>query len=131
MSEPVWVDKALLLALYDDVVAASGGAVGLRDEGLLDSALARPINRRAYEAVEDLHELAATYAVAISGNHPFVDGNKRMAFMALGQFLIDNGLSLTATDDEATRTMLLVAQNELAIADLAAWLREHTAPSHR
>ena len=125
MSEPVWVDKALLLDLYEDVVAASGGAVGLRDEGLLDSALARPVNRRAYEGVEDLHELAATYAIAISGNHPFIDGNKRMAFMALGQFLIDNGIALTASPDEATETMLKVARNELTIADLAGWLRLH------
>jgi death on curing protein len=127
VSEPVWIEKALLLALYDDVVAASGGAVGLRDEGLLDSALARPINRRAYEGVEDLHELAATYAIAISANHPFVDGNKRMAFMALGQFLIDNGMDLTAGDADATETMLRVARNEFSIADLASWLRGHTA----
>jgi death-on-curing protein len=127
VAAPIWVDKALLLALYEDVVAVSGGAVGLRDEGLLDSALSRPINRLAYEAVEDLCELAATYAVAISGNHPFVDGNKRMAFMALGQFLIDNGLEFTASPDEATEVMLRVARNELAIADLAEWLRRHTS----
>jgi death-on-curing protein len=86
VSDPLWIEKALLLDLYEDVVAASGGAFGVRDEGLLDSALARPINRRAYEGVDDLHELAATYAIAISANHPFLDGNKRMAFMALGQF---------------------------------------------
>lgn len=109
-------------------MAASGGAVGLRDEGLLDSALARPVNRRAYEGVDDLFELAATYAIAISANHPFVDGNKRMAFMALGQFLLDNGVALTADADEATETMLKVARNELAIADLAEWLRRYTAP---
>ena len=128
MPEPVWVEKALLLDLYRDVVAASGGAFGVRDEGLLDSALARPPNRRVYEGVEDLHELAATYAIAISSNHPFVDGNKRMAFMALGQFLLDNGLTLTADSDEATETMLRVATNALSIASLADWLRNHTAP---
>lgn len=127
MPDPVWIEKALLLDLYEDVVAASGGAFGLRDEGLLDSALARPANRRAYEGVEDLREPAATYAIAISANHPFVDGNKRMAFMAMGQFLIDNGIALTASADEATETMLKVARNELTIDDLAEWLRRHTA----
>jgi death-on-curing protein len=130
MPEPVWVDKALLLALYEDVVAASGGAVGLRDEGLLASALARPINRPAYEAVEDLHELAATYAVAISANHPFVDGNKRMAFMALGQFLIDNGIELTANPADAADIMFMVARNEITIAGLAEWLRLHSERTH-
>ena len=101
MADPVWLDRDLVLALYEDVVAASGGAVGLRDEGLLESALARPANRFAYEGVEDLLELAATYAVAIASNHSFVDGNKRMAFIALGQFLADNGGILTASTDEA------------------------------
>lgn len=126
MSDPLWIEKALLLDLYEDVVAASGGAFGLRDEGLLDSALARPANRRAYEGVEDLHELAATYAIAISANPPFVDGNKRMAFMAMGQFLIDNAITLTADADEATETMLKVARNEFTISDLTGWLRKHT-----
>jgi death on curing protein len=126
VSEPVWIDKALLLDLYEDVVAASNGAFGLRDEGLLDSALARPINLRAYEGVEDIHELAATYAVAISANHPFTDGNKRMAFMALGQFLIDNGIRLTAAPAEATETMLKVARNEVTVPDLAEWLRRNS-----
>eukprot|EP01041_Mallomonas_annulata_P015900 gene15900-33500_t len=101
MTEPLWLDKALLLALYDDVVVASGGAAGLRDEGLLESALARPVNRRLYENIDDLLALAATYCVGIASNHPFVDGNKRMAFIALGQFLEDNGIVLTATDDDA------------------------------
>jgi death-on-curing protein len=126
MVEPIWVDKALLLDLYSDVVAASGGAIGLRDEGLLDSALARPINRMAYEGVNDLHELAATYAVAIARNHPFLDGNKRMAFMAMGQFLADNGIALTAEPDDATEVMLAVARDELDIAQLTAWLRDRT-----
>lgn len=122
MREPVWLDKALILALYEDVVVASGGAVGLRDEGLLESALARPINRRLYEGVEDITELAATYAVGIASNHPFIDGNKRMAFIALGQFLADNGLSLTASDEDSIRVMLDVATGAVGIEDLTAWL---------
>ena len=122
MREPVWLDKALILALYEDVVVASGGAVGLRDEGLLESALARPINRRLYEGVDDIAELAATYAVGIASNHPFVDGNKRMAFIALGQFLADNGMSLMASDEDAIRVMLGVATGAVGIEDLTDWL---------
>jgi len=95
---------------------------------LLGSALARPVNLRAYEGVEDLHKLAAAYAIAISADHPFIDGNKRMAFMALGQFLVDNGAALTATDEDATSTMLRVARNELTIEELAAWLGNNTEP---
>lgn len=75
MEEPAWLDKALILALYEDVVAASGGVFGVRDEGLLESALACPLNRFLYEGADDLLELAATYAVGIARNHPFVDGN--------------------------------------------------------
>ena len=129
MRGPVWVDKALLLALYEDVVAASGGAVGLRDEGLLDSALARPMNRLAYEGVDDVLELAATYAVAISANHPFIDGNKRMAFVALGQFLADNSFELTATEEDATTTMLDLARGAIGLEELSAWLRMRTSPT--
>ena len=126
MTEPLWLDKALLLALYDDVVVASGGAAGLRDEGLLESALARPVNRRLYENIDDLLALAATYCVGIASNHPFVDGNKRMAFIALGQFLEDNGIVLTATDDDAIAVMLGVATGAVNIDDLTDWLGSRT-----
>ena len=131
MAEPIWLDKALVLALYDDVVVASGGAVGLRDEGLLESALARPMNRRLYESVDDTLELAATYGVGIASNHPFVDGSKRMAFIAVGQFLEDNGIVLTATDEDATAVMLGVAAGSVGIDDLTVWLRSRTLRSHR
>ena len=127
MVEPTWLDKALVLALYEDVMAASGGKPGLLSEGLLESALARPINRRLYEGAEDLLELAATYAIGLASNHAFVDGNKRIAFMALGQFLIDNGIVLTATDDDATDVMLRVAQSQVTIEQLTEWLRPRTA----
>ncbi|WP_293906656.1 type II toxin-antitoxin system death-on-curing family toxin [Phenylobacterium sp.] len=122
MVEPVWLDKALVLALYDDVVAASGGAAGLFNEGLLESALARPINRRLYEGVEDVLELGATYMRSASPRTTFFDGNKRIAFIALGQFLIDNGLVLTASDDDATEIMLAVARREVNIEQLTLWL---------
>lgn len=93
---------------------------------MLESALARPINRRAYEGVDDLLELAATYAVGIASNHPFVDGNKRMAFIALGQFLEDNGVVLTANADDATEIMLSVATGTTGIEALTVWLRSRT-----
>ena len=131
MAEPVWLDKALLLALYEDVVIASGGAAGLRDEGLLESALARPLNRRLYDNVDDLLELASTYCVGLALNHPFVDGNKRMAFIALGQLLEDNGVVLVATDEDATATMLGVATGTIDIDQLTAWLRPRTLRIHR
>lgn len=127
MPEPIWLDKVLVLALYEDVMAASGGKAGLLSDGLLESALARPINRRPYEGAEDLLELAATYAVRIASNHAFVDGNKRIAFMALGQFLIDNGILLTASDDDATDIMLRVAQGQVTIQRLTEWLRPRSA----
>ncbi|MBI1196905.1 MAG: type II toxin-antitoxin system death-on-curing family toxin [Phenylobacterium sp.] len=126
MAEPVWLDEALILALYEDVVAASGGASGVRDQGLLRSALARPVNRRLYERVDDTLELAAAYAVGIASNHPFVDGNKRMAFIALGQFLADNGVVLTAKPADATAIMLGVAAGEVDIPQLTEWLRSRT-----
>ncbi len=129
MTEPLWLDRELILLLHDDILAATGGAAGVRDEGLLDSALARPLNRFAYEGLADIVELAATYAVAIASNHPFIDGNKRSAFMALGLFLEENGLTLTATDDDATEAMLGVARGEVTIEALTAWLRPRVDPA--
>lgn len=121
--EPFWLDRELILALYDDIVEASGGVRGVRDEGLLASALARPVNRFRYEACRDLVELAATYAVAISANHPFVDGDKRVAFVAMGQFLGDNGLLLVADEDDATAMMFALASGAAEMEALVAWLR--------
>lgn len=123
MSEPLWMDKELLIRLHEEVLRVTGGASGIRDVNLLNSALARPVNRYSYEGVTDLVELAATYAVAIASNHPFIDGNKRAAFMALGLFLDDNGLSLIADPDDATDAMMGVARGEIDISQLTGWLR--------
>lgn len=87
------------------------------------------MNRFAYESVEDIVELAATYAIAIASNHPFIDGNKRAAFMALGVFLEENGLMLTAEQDDATETMLAIARGERTIEALTAWLRPRVRSS--
>jgi death-on-curing protein len=122
-----WFDKRALLLLHDESLAEHGGLPGLRDEGLLDSALARPLNLAAYGDL-DVCELAAAYCVGLAKNHPFVDGNKRAAFLALGLFLYSNGQRLTATQAEATLAVLAVAASEWDEATLAAWLRARITP---
>ncbi len=126
---PRWISKAGVILLHDRSLALHGGLVGLRDEGLLESALARPLNRHAYEAVEDIVDLAATYALALSSNHPFIDGNKRTAFLAMGLFLEKNGQHLIAGQADATLTMLKVASGEIDIDGLTAWLRVNVRPA--
>lgn len=122
-----WVDKRALLLLHGESLAEHGGLSGLRDEGLLDSALARPLNLAAY-GQPDLAALAAAYGVGLAKNHPFADGNKRVAFLAVGLFLALNGYRLAVNQLEATQAMLAVAAGELDEATFAAWLRQHMAP---
>lgn len=119
-----WVDRKALELLHDESLAEHGGAPGLRDEGLLESALARPLNLAAYGR-PDIADLAAAYGVGLAKNHPFVDGNKRVAFLAVGMFLALNGRRLVATQADATLTMLDVASGTLDEPAFAAWLREH------
>ena len=121
-----WIDKRVLLLLHDESLAEHGGASGLRDEGLLDSALARPLNLVSYEK-PDVAALAACYAVGLAKNHPFVDGNKRAGFLAMGLFLFLNGRRLTATQADATVTMLAVASGEIDETALADWIRRNLA----
>ncbi|MEZ5455612.1 MAG: type II toxin-antitoxin system death-on-curing family toxin [Lysobacteraceae bacterium] len=128
MSSPFrWVDKQALLLLHSESLAEHGGLVGMRDEGLLDSALARPLNLAAYGA-PDLADLAAIYGVGLAKNHPFLDGNKRAAFLAVGLFLYINGYRLQTDQASATHAMLAVAAGELDEAEFAGWLRAHIAP---
>lgn len=119
-----WASKTALLLLHGESLAEHGGAAGLRDEGLLESALPRPVNLSAY-GHPDVADLAASYAVGLARNHPFIDGNKRAAFLAVGLFLAANGWRLVATPAEATLAMLAVAAGELDEAAFAAWLRLH------
>ena len=125
-AEPRWVSKEALLALHDRSISLHGGAPGLRDDGLLDSALTRPANRFHYEAVDDVCALAATYLVALASNHPFTDGNKRAAFLAAGLFLRLNGRRLIASQPVAARKVLAVAAGERDLDELAGWLRTHS-----
>jgi death-on-curing protein len=122
-----WIDKRVLLLLHGESLAEHGGLPGLRDEGLLDSALARPLNRVAYSQ-PDFADLAAAYGCGLAQNHPFADGNKRAAFLAVGLFLALNGFRLQATPLEATHIMLAVAAGEIEEAAFAAWLRAHLVP---
>lgn len=128
MSDRVWLYRAVLIAAHDEQLAKHGGAAGFRDEGLFDSALARPLNLAAY-GEPDACTPAASYAVALAKNHPFIDGNKRTAFVAMELFLLLNGQELNATDAECVLAMLAVAGSEWDEATLAAWLRTHTTPS--
>lgn len=127
-AQPRWVSKRAVLLLHAESLSAFGGAPGVRDEGLLESALARPLNLFAHEGVADPCRLAASYAAGIARNHPFVDGNKRAAFAAAGIFLKLNGLNLTAPQAMATAAVLDLAAGELPEEGFAAWLRDNTAP---
>ena len=125
--EPTWLSQVFIIALHGRLLAEHGGAPGLRDPGLLESALAGPRNRLLY-GEPDLCELAATYAHGITQNHPFVDGNKRVAFAAAGVFLELNGRRLTATEPDAVLAVLALASGEMDAAGFAAWLRVSSEP---
>ena len=128
MSHWTWIEKVVVWAVHEAQLAEHGGSAGVRDAGLLASALARPLNLVAY-GEPDAAALAAAYGFGIARNHPFIDGNKRTAFVCTELFLVLNGASLTADDADCVATMLALAAGELAEADFAAWLRSHTAPA--
>lgn len=122
-----WITKAGLLILHDESISDHGGSRGIRDEGLLESALARPQNIALYEEHVALSRLAAAYAFGIAKNHPFIDGNKRAAFLAMTLFLEKNGWQLTAGEADAALTILKLAASELTEDQLAAWIESHLA----
>ncbi len=123
MIEPVWVRLDAILAAHDDQLAEHGGGTGIRDQGLLESALARSRNLFAYGEAS-LAKLAAAYAFGIARNHPFVDGNKRTALVAAEGFLGLNGFDLAATDVEAVSVFLSLAAGEMTEEQLAAWFEQ-------
>lgn len=124
MSAWKWVNRRVLLLLHDESLAEHGGAPGVRDEGLLDSALARPLNLALY-AQPDVADLAASYGVGLAKNHAFVDGNKRAAFLAVGMFVAVNGYRLRATQADATLTVIDVAAGVIDEVAFAQWIRDH------
>jgi death-on-curing protein len=128
-AEPRWIGKRALLLLHEESLAEFGGARGLRDEVLLDSALARAQNAWAYgDGRSMIAKLAAQYGYGLAKNHAFVDGNKRMAFLAIGLFLALNRCRLKAGKAAAVKTMLAVAAGTLDERGLAAWIQAHIEP---
>ncbi len=126
MKEPHWIDRRAMVLLHGESLAEHGGRAGAVDEGLLESALARPRQIFTYEASPDLARLAAAFAAGFVRDHPFVDGNKRAAFLAAGLFLELNGLRLTVSQVDAARAVLALAAGEMKEQEFAAWIRGHT-----
>ena len=120
----IWIDLAVALAAHDEQLAEHGGARGVRDRNMLESAMARPLNLVAY-GDPDAAELAASYAFGIAGNHPFVDGNKRTAAVVSETFLVLNGFALACDDVELVTASLALAAGELSVEALAEWFRSH------
>jgi len=135
MREPVWIREDVVLAIHRRQLAEHGGGEGVRDLGLLDSALARPKNLVAYSDSQDgpdLATLAASYAWGLARNHPFVDGNKRTAYVVCRTFILLNGRDLEASPEEKYLTFLRLAKGRTSEEELASWIRDHLAdPSSR
>jgi death on curing protein len=128
MNEPVWIRQDVVLRMHEEALMLHGGLEGVRDLGLLESALARPKNVFAYsEQAASLAQLAASYAKGIVANHPFADGNKRTAFTVSVTFLKLNGLQLTAAKEDRVLTFWSLAAGEITEPELALWFAEHTA----
>ena len=127
-AEPVWLSRTVLDVIHDAQLREHGGSAGIRDEGLLDSALNRPRNKHAYGET-DLSVLAAAYAFGIAKNHGFVDGNKRTAFVAAAIFLAVNGVDLVAPEPEVVDVMNRLASGKLTEVAFAAWVTAHLVKS--
>ena len=128
MDEPRWVSKRVVLALHEEQLAEHGGSSGIRDESLLDSALAKPQNVFAYGDDPDIFRLASSYAYGIARNHAFVDGNKRTALVVSILFLKRNGWDTTASKTDEYDTYFRLAEGSLSEEELAAWLTRHAVP---
>ncbi|MBS1840581.1 MAG: type II toxin-antitoxin system death-on-curing family toxin [Acidobacteria bacterium] len=126
MKEPEWLDSRAIVSFHSQSLSEHGGSSGIRDEGLLESALARPKNQFAYAPKADIAKLAAAYGFGLAKNHPFVDGNKRIAFIATATFLRLNGCRLNSNRMEEIQTMLAVAAGKLSEDEFAAWIRLHS-----
>ena len=123
-SEPTWLDSKFALAVHDRQLSEHGGITGVRDAGLLESALARPVNRWSY-GEDELVVLAAAYGFGLARNHPFLDGNKRTAWVVARSFLRLNGIKIHFKQEDAIATVQALAAGELTEADLADWFRLH------
>jgi death-on-curing protein len=124
-----WCKLDRAIAIHQRQIAEHGGGHGIRDSGLLESALARPQNLSAYEPEADVASLAAAYAFGIAKNHPFVDGNKRTAYIVMELFLVRNGFELHAAREDKYLTFLSLAEGSISEDELAAWLRDRISPA--
>jgi death-on-curing protein len=124
MTEPSWLSEEVIIAIHDEQLAIHGGGAGLRDAGMLASALERPINKWAYEGAE-LPELAAAYAFGLAKNHPFIDGNKRTALLALYAFLFINDVDFIVPEADAAAIVLALAAGEVEEEGLTRWIRDN------
>lgn len=128
MKAPVWLGKEFILAVHEEMLAEFGGRAGIRDEGLLESALGKPRNLLAYDK-PTLFELAASYACGIVQNHPFIDGNKRTGFMAAYTFLTRNGVHFEASEADAAVAVLALASGEMDEREFSRWLAKNSRRS--
>jgi death-on-curing protein len=127
MDEPIWMDPLDAVIAHDQEISVHGGSAGIRDAGLLESAMARPRNMWAYaESAPSLARRATAYAFGISSNHPFVDGNKRTALLVSFVFLDVNGIEITATQEDACLTILGLAAGEVSEDQLTQWFERNT-----
>ena len=125
MSEPLWLKRVWVDAIHFQQLQRFGGLYGVRDDGVIDSALARPLNRWVYQNQPDLAALAAAYCYGLARGHGYLDGNKRVGFVAMAIFLDLNGWSVEASEPDVVQVMVAVAAGEMGEDDLAAWLRGH------
>lgn len=127
MKEPIWLEARLVLTMHEEQIREHGGGYGVRDQGLMESALARPQQAFHYGDRVDLFSLAAAYGHGIAKNHPFVDGNKRTAFQCMYVFLSLNDIEITASEVDTVITMLGLADGSVSEMQLAAWLKANHA----
>ena len=123
MNEPRWISRVVADAIHADMLITHGGLSGVRDEGLLESALVQPRQRFAYEPSNDLASLAATYGHSLARNHPYIDGNKRVAFVVMAAFLGINGFNVVTDEADVVATIMALDAGELGEAPLAEWVR--------
>jgi death-on-curing protein len=128
VNEPIWITKKAVLAIHSMQLAEHGGSDGIRDETLLESALAKPLNVFAYAGRPGIFQLAASYALGIARNHAFVDGNKRTALVVSLTFLDRNGWDIVAPKEDVYFTFLHLADGSLSEEDLTIWLAQHAVP---
>lgn len=125
-SEPTWLTRLIVEHIHDEQIREHGGDYAIRDDDLLESALTRPRNTHAYDETADLYDLAADYAFGLTRNHPFVDGNKRTAFLAAYVFLDLNGVELTADEPDVVAVVYALSGDDIGRGEFAEWLRDHS-----